>query len=109
MLNLSGKKMSKSDGNIKLLNEYIDEFSGPILRFFFLKSQYRSPQEFNVNLLKESESTLNNLMVLHLGPTMLLAVTPRKFILWQSTKVLKTISICTRLRMNYLMGLGDLP
>ena len=62
MLNLSGKKMSKSDGNIKLLNEYIDEFSGPILRFFFLKSQYRSPQEFNVNLLKESESTLNNLI-----------------------------------------------
>jgi cysteinyl-tRNA synthetase len=62
MLNLSGKKMSKSDGNVKLLNEYIDEFSGPILRFFFLKSQYRSPQEFNVNLLKESESTLNNLI-----------------------------------------------
>jgi cysteinyl-tRNA synthetase len=62
MLNLSGKKMSKSDGNIKLLNEYIDEFSGPVLRFFFLKSQYRSPQEFNVNLLKESESTLNNLI-----------------------------------------------
>ena len=48
--------------NIKLLNEYIDEFSGPVLRFFFLKSQYRSPQEFNVNLLKESESTLNNLI-----------------------------------------------
>ena len=23
MLNLSGKKMSKSDGNVKLLNEYI--------------------------------------------------------------------------------------
>ena len=62
MLNLSGKKMSKTDGNIKLLNEYIDEFSGPVLRFFFLKSQYRSPQEFNVNLLKESESTLNNLI-----------------------------------------------
>ena len=62
MLNLSGKKMSKSDGNIKLLNEYIDEFSGPVLRFFFLKSQYRIPQEFNVNLLKESESTLNNLI-----------------------------------------------
>ena len=65
MLNLSGKKMSKSDGNIKLLNEYIDEFSGPVLRFFFLKSQYRSPQEFNVNLLKESESTLNSCGLLY--------------------------------------------
>ena len=31
-----------------------------ILRFFFLKSQYMPPK-FNVNL-KESESTLNNLI-----------------------------------------------
>ena len=62
MLNLSGKKMSKSEGNIKLLNDYIDEFDGQVVRFFFLKSQYRSPQEFNLDLLKESESTLNNLI-----------------------------------------------
>jgi len=62
MLNLSGKKMSKSEGNIKLLNHYIDEFDGQVVRFFFLKSQYRSPQEFSLDLLKESESTLNNLI-----------------------------------------------
>jgi len=62
MLNLSGKKMSKSEGNIKLLNDYIDEFNGEVLRFFFLKSQYRSPQEFSIELLEESESTLNNLI-----------------------------------------------
>ncbi len=62
MLNLSGKKMSKSEGNIKLLNDYLDEFNGQVLRFFFLKSQYRSPQEFSIELLEESESTLNNLI-----------------------------------------------
>jgi len=62
MLNLSGKKMSKSEGNIKLLNDYIDEFDGQVLRFFFLKSQYRSPQEFSVQLLEESERTLNKLI-----------------------------------------------
>ena len=62
MLNLSGKKMSKSDGNIKLLNDYIDEFDGQVLRFFFLKSQYRSPQEFSVELLEESKRTLNKLI-----------------------------------------------
>ena len=62
MLNLSGKKMSKSEGNIKLLNDYIDEFDGQVVRFFFLKSQYRSPQEFSLDLLKEAESTLNNLI-----------------------------------------------
>ena len=62
MLNLSGKKMSKSEGNIKLLNDYIDEFDGQVLRFFFLKSQYRSPQEFSVELLEESKRTLNKLI-----------------------------------------------
>ncbi len=62
MLNLSGKKMSKSEGNVKLLNEYLNEFNGQVVRFFFLRSQYRSPQEFSIELLKESESTLNNLI-----------------------------------------------
>ena len=42
MLNLSGKKMSKSDGNIKLLNEYIDQYGGEVVRFFFLRAHYRS-------------------------------------------------------------------
>ena len=44
MLNLSGKKMSKSDGNVKLLNEYIDQYGGEVVRFFFLRAHYRSPQ-----------------------------------------------------------------
>ena len=61
MLNLSGKKMSKSDGNIKLLNEYIDEYSGEVVRFFFLRAHYRSPQEFSEQLLKEAKKTLSNL------------------------------------------------
>jgi len=64
MLNLSGKKMSKSEGNIKLLNEYLDQFGGEAVRFFFLRSQYRSPQEFSEELLKESASTLNKLIYL---------------------------------------------
>ena len=61
MLNLSGKKMSKSDGNIKLLNEYIDEYSGEVVRFFFLRAHYRSPQEFSEQFLKEAKKTLSNL------------------------------------------------
>ena len=32
MLNLSGKKMSKSEGNIKLLNDYLNEFNGQRIR-----------------------------------------------------------------------------
>jgi cysteinyl-tRNA synthetase len=61
MLNLSGKKMSKSDGNVKLLNEYIDQYGGEVLRFFFLRAHYRSPQEFSQDLLEESKKTLNNI------------------------------------------------
>ena len=61
MLNLSGKKMSKSDGNIKLLNEYIDQYGGEVVRFFFLRAHYRSPQEFSQDLLEESKKTLNNI------------------------------------------------
>ena len=61
MLNLSGKKMSKSDGNVKLLNEYIDQYGGEVVRFFFLRAHYRSPQEFSEDLLEESKKTLNNI------------------------------------------------
>ena len=61
MLNLSGKKMSKSDGNVKLLNEYIEQYGGEVVRFFFLRAHYRSPQEFSQDLLEESKKTLNNI------------------------------------------------
>ena len=53
--------MSKSDGNVKLLNEYIDEYGGDVVRFFFLRAHYRSPQEFSEQLLEETKKTLSNL------------------------------------------------
>ena len=59
MINLAGQKMSKSEGNIKLLNEYINLHSGNVVRFFFLRSQYRKPQEFTEALLDECETTFN--------------------------------------------------
>ena len=64
MINLSGQKMSKSEGNIKLLNEYIDKFGGNIIRFFFLRSHYRKPQEFSEDLLEESKTTFKRIQEL---------------------------------------------
>ena len=64
MINLSGQKMSKSEGNIKLLNEYIDKFGGNIIRFFFLRSHYRKPQEFSEELLEESKTTFKRIQEL---------------------------------------------
>ena len=61
MINLSGQKMSKSEGNIKLLNEYIDKFGGNVIRFFFLRSHYRKPQEFSEDLLEESKTTFKRI------------------------------------------------
>ena len=64
MINLSGQKMSKSEGNIKLLNEYIDKFGGNVIRFFFLRSHYRKPQEFSEDLLEESKTTFKRIQEL---------------------------------------------
>ncbi len=62
MVNLSGKKMSKSEGNIELLSDYINMFDGNTIRYFFLRANYRKPQEFSENLLKESYKTFNNII-----------------------------------------------
>ncbi len=62
MVNLSGQKMSKSQGNIKLLNEYIEIYSGNVIRFFFLRSHYRKPQEFSEDLLEESKTTFKRIL-----------------------------------------------
>ncbi len=61
MINFSGKKMSKSEGNSKFLNDYIDSYGGNVLRYFFLRANYRKPQEFSEDLLEESKATFSNI------------------------------------------------
>jgi len=61
MINFSGKKMSKSEGNSKFLQEYINNYGGNVLRYFFLRANYRKPQEFSEALLEESKATFNNI------------------------------------------------
>ena len=53
--------MAKSIGNTKSLSDYIRIYGGDVVRFFFLRSHYRSPQDFSEELLKESSSTLNRI------------------------------------------------
>ena len=67
MINFSGKKMSKSEGNSKFLKEYIDNYGGNILRYFFLRANYRKPQEFSEALLEESKATFHNIESLIYG------------------------------------------
>ena len=61
MINFSGKKMSKSEGNSKFLEDYIDNYGGNVLRYFFLRANYRKPQEFSEALLEESKATFKNI------------------------------------------------
>jgi len=61
MLQLAGEKMAKSTGHVKPLLEYIEIYGGEVIRFYYLRSHYRSPQEFSEELLKESRTTLNRI------------------------------------------------
>ncbi len=47
MLTMRGEKMSKSVGNVSSLDDAIDRFGAPVLRFFYLNSGYRSPLDFD--------------------------------------------------------------
>ncbi len=41
------KKMSKSEGNIRLISDLLEEFSGEVIRFFILSTHYRRPIDFS--------------------------------------------------------------
>ena len=61
MLRLSGAKMAKSTGHVKPLLEYINTYGGDVIRFFFIRSHYRGPQDFSEDLVEESRTTLNRI------------------------------------------------
>lgn len=55
------EKMSKSLGNIMVLREVLEKYSSETLRFYFLSSHYRSPLDYNEELLKQAEAAVNRL------------------------------------------------
>ncbi len=55
---VSGEKMSKSLGNIKLVNEILKKYDGSIIRFSLLTSHYRQPLDWSEDILKQSKKTL---------------------------------------------------
>jgi cysteinyl-tRNA synthetase len=54
LLNLSGEKMSKSTGHFFLIEDILKEFSGEVVRFYFLSTHFRSNSEFGRERLKEA-------------------------------------------------------
>jgi cysteinyl-tRNA synthetase len=57
-LQIEGAKMSKSDGNFVTIRELLADWPGEVLRLNMLKTHYRSPIDWTLSGLKDSEKTL---------------------------------------------------
>ncbi|MFN7481018.1 MAG: cysteine--tRNA ligase, partial [Betaproteobacteria bacterium] len=60
-LNIDDTKMSKSLGNFFTIAEVLEKFDGETIRFFMLRTHYRSPFNFADSLLEKSRSALRRL------------------------------------------------
>ncbi|TDS31665.1 cysteine--tRNA ligase [Halanaerobium congolense] len=60
-VNLSGEKMSKSQGNFFTSREVLKEFSGQEVRYFLLSRHYRSPIDFSYEKLEEAKISLERI------------------------------------------------
>jgi cysteinyl-tRNA synthetase len=60
-LNIDGEKMSKSLGNFFTIAEVLEKFDGESIRFFMLRTQYRSPFNFSDVSLDDARTALRRL------------------------------------------------
>ena len=59
-LNIEGEKMSKSLDNFFTARDILKQHSAEAIRFFFLSKHYRSPIDFNREIIEESERAVGN-------------------------------------------------
>jgi cysteinyl-tRNA synthetase len=60
-LTLSKEKMSKSLGNFFTIRELLEHVDARVLRFFFLSYHYRSPVDYDPDLLEEAAASLRRI------------------------------------------------
>ena len=60
-LNIDDTKMSKSLGNFFTIEDVLKKFDGETVRFFMLRTHYRSPFNFSDQLLDETRTALKRL------------------------------------------------
>ena len=60
-LNVDNEKMSKSLGNFFTIRDVLTKFDGETLRFFMLRTHYRSPFNFSDQLLDDARTALRRL------------------------------------------------
>lgn len=59
-INIEGEKMSKSLNNFFTARDILKEYDAETIRFFFLSKHYRSPIDFNRDIMQESETAVKN-------------------------------------------------
>ena len=68
MLQVEGKKMSKSLGNFFTVRDLLDQgVPGEVIRFVFLSTHYRKPMDWTEKKAKEAEATLRKWRALTAG------------------------------------------
>jgi cysteinyl-tRNA synthetase len=60
-LNVDNEKMSKSLGDFFTIRDVLKSFDGEVLRFFMLRTHYRSPFNFSDQLLDDARTALRRL------------------------------------------------
>ena len=58
-VNVEGEKMSKSLGNIRLVNELVKEFKGEVLRLTLVSAHYRQPLNWTRNIIQQNSTMLD--------------------------------------------------
>ncbi len=60
-ITIDKEKMSKSLGNFFTVREILQKYKGEVIRFFLLSGHYRSPIDFNDNLMEMAKASLARL------------------------------------------------
>ena len=60
-LTINGQKMSKSLGNFITIREFLNKHSARLLRFFVLKSHYRSPLDYSEKAILQTQNELERI------------------------------------------------
>ena len=62
-VNVDNEKMSKSLGNFFTIKKILEQFNGEVIRFFILKSHYRSPLNYSDTNLVDAENSLKKIYI----------------------------------------------
>jgi cysteinyl-tRNA synthetase len=61
MVNIDKVKMSKSLGNFKTIRDILKDYSGEVIRYFVISTQYRKPIDFSKKALDEAKIAYDRL------------------------------------------------